>query len=469
MKEKSLPFSLSQILITLTDHDFRPTPSQIRKLIFDDCHDFRISQPNHYLAVQATFTNERLIRKNRHTGIRRKVTISLKDQSGDETSISSQVTVNIKHDDLTADVVTSLPVDDEMLSYDHTYSIEVSDCKSGVILGKTEIHFFVDEDDDLFERLLDEFISSQLEEEEEETTEPKEITSQEEPYISPLKLLENLTGLASVKEKITAYEKLMMFNKLRNDHHLNTSAMPLHAIFCGSPGTGKTTVAKRMGLMLKRIGILSKGHIITRERATLLGPNYSNEETNTLAAIEEAQGGILFIDEAYQLYQPNDPRDPGKFVIEALMTALADESRRDWMLILAGYTDEMMQMLNMNPGLKSRIPASNIYTFDDFTDIQLMEIAVKHLHRNDFNLTSEAAMSLRRRILNDYNHRDRTFGNARHIINLIQTEILPAMANRVISSGEINTSTLSTILPADIPQHKSTVTPTRNPIGFRKS
>lgn len=132
-----------------------------------------------------------------------------------------------------------------------------------------------------------------------------------------------MTGLQSVKEK-----HLVLFNKKRQELDLPTLKLPLHAMFWGSPGTGKTTVAKRMGLMLRRAGVLSKGHVIIKERATLLGPYYSNEETNTQAAIDEAQGGILFIDEAYQLYQPNDPRDPGKFVIEALITALADESRR---------------------------------------------------------------------------------------------------------------------------------------------
>lgn len=139
--------------------------------------------------------------------------------------------------------------------------------------------------------------------------------------------LASLTGLKAVKNKLAIYEKLVGFNKLRADNGLAVPSLPLHAMFMGSPGTGKTTVAKMMGAMLHRAGVLSSGHVIVKERSTLMGPNYSNEETNTLQAIEDAQGGILFIDEAYQLYQPNDPRDPGKFVIETLLNALADESK----------------------------------------------------------------------------------------------------------------------------------------------
>lgn len=164
-------------------------------------------------------------------------------------------------------------------------------------------------------------------------------------------------------------------------------------MFLGSPGTGKSTVAKMMGVMLHRAGVQSKGHVVVRERATLLEQNYNSEAEKTMEAIEAAQGGILFIDEAYQLCQPNDPRDPGKFVIETLLTALADDSNHDWMLVLAGYSDQMKRMFDMNPGFKSRIPDSNIYVFDDFTESELMEIAEKYLERNNYTLSDETALT----------------------------------------------------------------------------
>lgn len=222
-------------------------------------------------------------------------------------------------------------------------------------------------------------------------------------------------------------------------------------MFLGSPGTGKTTVAKILGGKLRELGVLSKGHVVVRERATLIGKYYSSESENTLAALEEAEGGILFIDEAYQLCQPDDPKDPGRFVIETLMTALADESKRDWMLILAGYTEPMQRLFDINPGLRSRIPQSNIFTFEDFNEAELMEIAEGYLRRNHFTLDEQARHRLCRRLAADYANRDADFGNARHVINLITTSIIPAMASRVSQLSDPDREQLTTILPADIP------------------
>lgn len=278
--------------------------------------------------------------------------------------------------------------------------------------------------------------------------------------------LSGLVGLEKVKEKLAVYERLVNFNLLRSINGLPITTTPLHSMFLGSSGTGKTTVAKMLGQMLADARVLSKGHLVVRERATLLGPNYSNEETNTLNAIEEAQGGILLIDEAYQLCQPNDPRDPGKFVIEALMTALADESKRDWMLILAGYPDEMKRMFDINPGFKSRIPEANIYTFEDFSESELMEIAEQYLSKHKYELTEAAHNKLKSRLYSDYSRRDKKFGNARHVINIIQTEILPTMAWRVTSNGCKTPKALSLIEADDIQESPIGIAPSYNRIGF---
>lgn len=219
-----------------------------------------------------------------------------------------------------------------------------------------------------------------------------------------------------------------------------------------------------MGAMLHRAGLLSKGHVVVRERATLLGRNYNSESENTLEAIEAAQGGILLIDEAYQLYQPDDPRDPGKFVIETLLTALADESRRDWMLVLAGYPDETRRLYEMNPGFRSRIPDSNVYVFDDFTEPELLEIAEKYFSSNMYTLAPDARRALAVRLNADYCARERNFGNARHVINLIQTEIIPAMAVRVTSSCD--GADLTEIQPSDIPMPQARPAETRRRVGF---
>lgn len=278
--------------------------------------------------------------------------------------------------------------------------------------------------------------------------------------------LDQMIGLEGVKTKMVSLENFVKFNQMRMNHHLACTLQPLHAMFLGSPGTGKTTVAKNMGRMLKAAGVLSKGHVVERQRATLLGPNYSNEETNTLEAIEKAQGGILFIDEAYQLYQADDPRDPGRFVIETLLTALSDESRRDWMLILAGYPDEMRRMFDMNPGFRSRIPEANVYVFDDFSEKELMQIAENYFERNDFSLSTEAHEALTRLFAADYQHRDKKFGNGRYVINAIQTEILPHMANRVAKEVFPGLEALTVIQACDIPAPKDYSSAATRRIGF---
>lgn len=324
---------------------------------------------------------------------------------------------------------------------------------------------------DEFDIMLDKFIAEEMEKSESELDgglheSDSDIQNESSHNNSTLISWDTLTGLRSVKEKLAVYERVVRFNKMRSDKGLPTTSTPLHAMFLGSPGTGKTTVAKMIGMMLHRAGVLSKGHVVIRERATLLGQNYNSESEKTLSAIEEAQGGILFIDEAYQLFQPNDSRDPGKFVIETLLTVLADDTNRDWMLILAGYSDKMKRMFEMNPGFKSRIPDSNIYIFDDFTEPELMEIAENYLFRNNYTLSTDARQALTERLNADYVHRDKSFGNARHVINMIQTEILPSMAVRVTNEGLDDKTSLTEIRATDIPASAGKSNASRQRIGF---
>lgn len=282
----------------------------------------------------------------------------------------------------------------------------------------------------------------------------------------PAPSLDSLTGLAEVKEKVRAYTRFAQFNAKRSRLGLPTVATPLHAMFLGSPGTGKTTVAKILGQELKQAGALSSGHVVVRERATLIGQYYSSESEKTLSALEEAKGGILLIDEAYQLYQPDDPKDPGRFVIETLLTALADESDRDWMLILAGYPEPMRRMFEMNPGLRSRIPQSNVYTFADYSASELMEIALRRLERDRFTLLPEAATALQAHLAAACSRRGDDFGNARYVANLIQCDILPAMARRVATIEQPTVADLSEIHAADIPRPHAADASPRQRIGF---
>lgn len=319
--------------------------------------------------------------------------------------------------------------------------------------------------DEDFDALLDAFIAPEPKEDD-SLDSPENYSDNDENDENLLAELDDLTGLRSVKEKIITYDKIMRFCMLRATKGLELFHSPLHAMFLGSPGTGKTTVAKLMGKMLKKAGVLSSGHVVMKERSTLIGKYYNSEAKNTLEAIEEAQGGILFIDEAHSLFQADDPKDPGKFVIEALLTALADPDKDDWMLILAGYPDEMKRIFELNPGFKSRIPESNIYTFEDFSEDELMEIAERRLEKLDFTLSSDARIALRQRLAGDYANRDCNFGNARHVMNIIHTEILPAMAVRVMDADLSDRRSLMEIQPSDIPISVPTTTPRRKPVGF---
>lgn len=287
-----------------------------------------------------------------------------------------------------------------------------------------------------------------------------EKSSEEEPP------LDRLVGLEKVKAKLGIYEKIVQFNSLRRKAGLMELTTPLHAMFLGSPGTGKSTVAKYIGKILAKAGILSQGHVIIKERSTLLGQNYHAESEKTIEAIKAAQGGILLIDEAYQLYQPNDPRDPGKFVIETLLTALSDESNRDWMLILAGYPEPMRRMLEMNPGFKSRIPESNIYHFEDFTEDQLMEIAENYFTDHGFRLSEKAATAMSAHLSAICNRRSKDFGNGRYIKNLIETEIIPNMAVRISSAEVFTIESLTVVEESDIPMPRPD-NALRPSIGFR--
>ena len=140
----------------------------------------------------------------------------------------------------------------------------------------------------------------------------------------------------------------------------------LHTCFIGNPGTGKTTVANLIGMIYRDLGQLTSGHVVTEERKTLLGRFYDSECKSVANAIARAQGGILFIDEAYNLYIKDDGKDPGRRVLENLLTELSDESKRNWMLILAGYPGGMEEMMNSNQGLKSRL--SEPFYFEDYSE-----------------------------------------------------------------------------------------------------
>lgn len=262
--------------------------------------------------------------------------------------------------------------------------------------------------------------------------------------------LNELIGLENVKKKIEEYRSVVMLSKKRTLMGLPAVRPVLHAAFMGNPGTGKTTVAKIIGSMMKELGLLSSGHVVVEERSTLMGQNYASEQEKTLSALERAKGGILFIDEAYLLYKPDDPRDPGINVIETLLTALADPEQQDWMLLIAGYTEPMTRLLEQNAGLKSRIPEQNRFHFDDYTIDELMQIADLFCRQNGYEMSEEARAKVLDRVQREYGLRDNKFGNARFVNNLFKIEIIPAFSLRVNELENATRTDLTLIKGEDV-------------------
>lgn len=263
--------------------------------------------------------------------------------------------------------------------------------------------------------------------------------------------LKSLIGLDNVKKQILDHTALVKLNRLRASKGLFNRNPPMHMVFTGNPGTGKTTIAKYIGEIYHSIGVLSSGHVIETERTKLVSEWIGATEKNTRNAIESASGGVLFIDEAYNLFTGNtDTKDYGMRVIETLLTALSADDT-DMIVILAGYTEEMNRMLEANPGMKSRFPY--IFHFDDYTPKELMQIGKIALEREHYNLTPEAERKLAKYIINEYDHKDEHFGNGRFVTRLITTHIIPSLCNRLLTkaNGDICIEEMTTIEACDVP------------------
>ncbi|MBO5787161.1 MAG: AAA family ATPase, partial [Bacteroidaceae bacterium] len=266
---------------------------------------------------------------------------------------------------------------------------------------------------------------------------------------SAIARLEKMAGLKDVKEKVHSLMNFHKLQKLRSEAGLPVKQPSLHARFLGNPGTGKTTVARLLGQIYKEMGLLSSGHVVLEERKNMIGRYYDSEGQAVENALNRAKGGILLIDEAYNLYVKEDEKDPGRRILEYLLTALSDEENRDWMLILAGYPDEMEAMLESNPGIKSRVNES--FTFEDFSVDELMQIAELYCDDNKYELSEEARERLRSVVARDVAAKDKHFGNGRYVKKLMETAINTRMATRISKIDSPTFDQLVTIEADDIP------------------
>jgi probable Rubsico expression protein CbbX len=228
------------------------------------------------------------------------------------------------------------------------------------------------------------------------------------------KLDRELVGLEPVKSRIRDICAFLLVDRLRSQLQINTEPPSLHMSFTGNPGSGKTTVALRMAEILHRLGYVRKGHLVAVTRDDLVGQYIGHTAPKTREALKRAMGGVLFIDEAYYLYRPENERDYGQEAIEILLQEM-ENHRDDLVVIVAGYRDRMATFLRSNPGLSSRI--AHHIEFPDYSSQELLDIARLMLSQMQYALSEDAEAALR-----EYIERRRlqpNFSNARSIRNAL--------------------------------------------------
>jgi len=268
--------------------------------------------------------------------------------------------------------------------------------------------------------------------EEEEKKEDQEDVIQDlppepvEPLEDVLAELDALVGLDAVKEEIHQLVDYLRIGKLKSTKGITTQALNLHMTFSGNPGTGKTTVARLIGRIYRSLGLVTKGHVVETDRSGLVAEYVGQTAARTLEKIQEAEGGILFIDEAYALHKEGSS-DFGRECLETLIKSMEDR-RTDLVVIMAGYPDEMRELLESNPGLKSRF-ATHLH-FADFSAQELMSILKLLMVRAHHQLSSGAEAKALKYLDYLVAIRNRYFGNAREMRNLFE-DLLKAQSSRL--------------------------------------
>ena len=281
------------------------------------------------------------------------------------------------------------------------------------------------------------------------------------PIPNPREELDKLVGCTDIKRRMDELVALTSYNKLMCGLFPDSKqhAVSLHSVFLGRPGTGKTTVCKIFGSLLRQAGALSKGHVVVCDRSSFLGTLWGDEERSVKQVLEMAKGGVLMIDEAYLFNGKND-NDPGKMLIQLLMNILADESQRDIAVVLCGYKEPMMKMLDSNPGLLSRFP--NKFEFTDFTVDELLEITLRRVNDYKYKFTTKAWEKYSTMLAQAYKLRDpETWGNARFVANQME-RIYIQHATRCIKQQPKNKQDLlkltpEDILPIEVPRQKTKI------------
>ena len=257
--------------------------------------------------------------------------------------------------------------------------------------------------------------------------------------------LDSLVGLEGVKAEVKRIVNLAKVNEARRAQGLKVPPMTYHMVFTGNPGTGKTTVARIVARAFRALGIAKGGQLVETDRSGLVGRYAGETAVKTNAKVDEAIGGILFVDEAYQLAS-SDSDDYGKEAIATLLKRMEDD-RDKLIVIAAGYTDEMRDFLDANSGLRSRF--SKTIEFSDYTAKELAAIFRSMAKKNEFVLAADLEEGLDAAMAKLTAKRDRTFGNARFVRQLFE-DATGRQANRLAESGNLDADALKTLALADL-------------------
>jgi probable Rubsico expression protein CbbX len=255
-----------------------------------------------------------------------------------------------------------------------------------------------------------------------------------------------LVGLAPVKKRIEEIAAFLVVSKARAQLGLEAATPSLHMSFTGNPGTGKTTVALKMAQILHRLGYVRKGHVVSVTRDDLVGQYIGHTAPKTKDVLKRAMGGVLFIDEAYYLYRPENERDYGQEAIEILLQVM-ENNRDDLVVILAGYKDRMDTFFKSNPGMSSRI--AHHIDFPDYGETELMQIAEKMLASQHYRFGEGARAAFEQYLLRRMQQPH--FANARSVRNALERARLRAASRLFAERNRALTETdLTTLAPEDI-------------------
>lgn len=262
---------------------------------------------------------------------------------------------------------------------------------------------------------------------------------------SCLAQLHALVGLAEVKAEIETLANLAKIMGLRRERGLPTLETSFHVVFTGNPGTGKTTVARILARIFHHLGLVSKGHLVEVDRSGLVGNYVGQTATKVAGVVEQALGGVLFIDEAYALAARSE-NDFGAEAIETLLKGMED-NRADLVVIAAGYGEPMGKFLSSNPGLKSRFP--RVIDFPDYTPEEMFEIFSRLARSNSFELDQDAKAAVTSVLSKICGTKAEEFANGRDVRNLFERIVL-MQANRLAGLDKVGEQALVTITAADV-------------------